>query len=257
MNLVSKIVSSFLLTTVACAVFAQSSVQFDGNEDYIYIQKTEVYDVSAFTVMAWVKWEGSSITDYYGIASNYSGGGTNQHYGIRMSDQGKASVFIDNGTTFQTLNSTININDGEWHHIAGVFDGGNFIKIYVDGALDGTLSTSYAQLTPTSDFYIGVDGSAQGESDWNGNIDNVSIWNYPLNKSYINEWRFKEFTGKELGLIGYWPMNEEVGTVTQDLTGNSNGIFRAMQPLLLQRLCTMAPLSCPLWPLSPPGYPTM
>ncbi|MBK8807411.1 MAG: hypothetical protein IPO21_12510 [Bacteroidales bacterium] len=82
---------------------AQTAIQFDGNGDNIYIKKTDKFTVTDFTLSAWVKWEGGAMADYYAIASNYAGGSNYQHYGLQMTNTGKALAFVDNGTSWVTV----------------------------------------------------------------------------------------------------------------------------------------------------------
>ncbi|MBK8807412.1 MAG: hypothetical protein IPO21_12515 [Bacteroidales bacterium] len=115
------------------------------------------------------------------------------------------------------------INDGLWPHVAGVFDGGESLKIYVDGLLEATTATTATAITPTGDFYIGQDGAAKYERNWIGQIDNVVLWNYPQNKTFVKDWQNKEFSGKEDGLVAYWNFNEGSGTVALEVAHEQNG----------------------------------
>jgi hypothetical protein len=93
---------------------------------------------------------------------------------------------IGNGSTFQGAQSTTNVFDGQWHHIAGTFsatDTGQEIKIYVDGLLEDTGSTS-ALVGNTRDVNIGVSwGNGNLQRYFNGYIDEVRISDEELQPS--------------------------------------------------------------------------
>jgi len=75
----------------------------------------------------------------------------------------------------------VNINDGQWHHVAGTFDGLQMC-LYVDGRLDkstpvlvapGTMGITQFPVT------IGENAEAKGRT-WHGLIDDVRIYSYAL-----------------------------------------------------------------------------
>ena len=70
-------------------------------------------------------------------------------------------------------------------------------------------------------MYFGKDvlNNQQGQ---NGKVDNISIWNKALNQSEIQEYMNCPPTGNEVGLVGYWNMDEGTGTMLTDLSGNGN-----------------------------------
>ena len=74
------------------------------------------------------------------------------------------------------INSTANINDGNWHHIAAVRSGTTF-TLYVDGLHQGTGITGW---NPTingggNPLAIGRDSAGSGGWYWTGHIDELRI----------------------------------------------------------------------------------
>ncbi len=70
------------------------------------------------------------------------------------------------------------VNDGNWHHIAGVYDGSR-LHMYQDGsrvesrALQGSINSQWSRVL------IGENGQTPNRF-WNGLIDDVRIYNLPL-----------------------------------------------------------------------------
>jgi len=89
--------------------------------------------------------------------------------------------FACNGVEF--LDGNIDINDGQWHHIAGVYDGKK-IYLYVDGRLDIFDYGSGKIDTNNCPVYIGANAECPNEK-WNGLIDDVRIYHRALTPEEI------------------------------------------------------------------------
>jgi len=77
--------------------------------------------------------------------------------------------------------SSANINNGSWHHLAVVADGGSSF-IYVDGVLNATGGNKIQASSNSSDFHIGSRGGSIGIA---GSIDHVAIFDYALSASQV------------------------------------------------------------------------
>jgi hypothetical protein len=75
------------------------------------------------------------------------------------------------------------INDGQWHHIVGVFDG-KTMQLYLDGSLnailrgDGTINVSEGHLV------IGDDSEEAGP-DWHYQVDDICVYNRALTSEEV------------------------------------------------------------------------
>jgi uncharacterized coiled-coil protein SlyX len=106
-----------------------------------------------------------------------------------MASPGVASVFYNDGTGLggaKDIGSSV--ANGEWHHVAAVFQGGVNTKLYVDGVLkkqsEGVMPTS---INPTGDLFIGRGGSSERlEKRWVGSIDEVRIFNRALSGDEVS-----------------------------------------------------------------------
>ena len=50
----------------------------------------------------------------------------------------------------------------------------------------------------------------------------MRIWNYSRNQTEIQSTMNSELYGNEIGLVGYWKFNEQLGLIAYDATSNSN-----------------------------------
>jgi hypothetical protein len=78
-----------------------------------------------------------------------------------------------------------NVNDGRWHHIAGVYDGTKAC-LYIDGVLSGPADLYGRFATNNDPIYIGEESTNQMYG-WNGLIDDVRIYSYALSAEEISE----------------------------------------------------------------------
>lgn len=130
-----------------------------------------------------------------------------------------------------------------WYYITAVFaQGGEGIKIWINGFLDVS-SPMFAPVKPNS-LPVRI-GSAAGKSNgdnFEGKIDDVSIWNIVLDEKTINRNGFSRMAGNEPGLIGYWSFNDGGGEVVHDwsrnalhgtIHGKSEWVDADMKPLTL------------------------
>ena len=81
------------------------------------------------------------------------------------------------------LLGTRNVNDGQWHHVAGVYDGTNMF-LYVDGTLDVSKPATGSIVQNSYPVCIGHNAEAPASS-FNGLIDEVSLYNRALTAAEI------------------------------------------------------------------------
>ena len=106
-----------------------------------------------------------------------------------------------------------------WYHIAVVFDNG-VVRTYVDGELRDTRSDVKFSGDSTSPFAI---GRGFGTGRW---LDGASrehrIWNTARNEAEIRQNRYRQFEGSEVGLVGYWRLDEGENSQVRDRTAGGN-----------------------------------
>lgn len=154
------------------------SVAFDGTGGISFTKALGLTN-SNFTIAHWVKTTAATGQMY--TVSN-AGSGNGYRFGL---SGGAIAFLIGNGPFTETNCGPAGINDGTWHHIAGVFDrsGGQFI-CYLDGKQVGTVAiSSYQGLND------GVPGIAKPPccQPFVGSLDDVAIYASNLNGVSIRE----------------------------------------------------------------------
>lgn len=154
------------------------SLQFDGVDDYLH---TSNQDLFSFTVEAWVLVD-QFDADWQAIVTKGDSAWRIHRYS--NTDFVSFDLTLRDGTLVQ-LKSKTEINDGEWHHIVGTFDGWEIANLYVDGRLEASAVPGNRILSsPTHPVQIGGNAEVAGR-EFSGRIDDVAIYTSPLSAETI------------------------------------------------------------------------
>jgi len=231
-----SMISCLLLSLTAVNAAAQSALQFDGVDDYVDIgpwpELTSQIMAQPVTYEFWLS--SSNTTDtltligavntgdstFYRISLNMDGMRVRQAGGIKLLQRDAGGVFFRGGTA---SNLDTGITDGQWHHLAVVFDVTTAsLTIYVDGVSQELSFLDAATATNVTDFEypivpIGA-RNVRGVIDQNfqGLLDEVRIWSYARTEAEILENMTTALAEQPDGLIGYWQFNEGDGTIAYD-----------------------------------------
>jgi len=112
----------------------------------------------------------------------------------------------------------------QWQHLAFTYDGSN-IHLYKNGVLISSTPANGIITQTAQSFKIGaLDWNGTGFY-MNGSLDEIRLWNITLSQNTISNWMCNEITTLHPNynhLVGYWRLNEGVGTTTTDLSLNAN-----------------------------------
>ena len=181
-----------VLTYVTGKTEAQAA-QFDGSSGHVTIPRSITDD---FTIALWVKttdnagWPGAQWWAGKGLVDGEIGGG-GADFGTALVD-GKFVLGVGSTGGDTTVASSVNINDGAWHHVVATrANASGAMKVYVDGVLRGTGTGPTGSRTWPTTLRI---GSLQTGSNFlNGTLDDVRLYDRALGP------------GEVLGLLGTPP----------------------------------------------------
>lgn len=197
----------------------ESALVLDGVDDRVDLTAAEAaFDTltGSFTLEAWIRLD----EDATGKQSIVSKGNL---WALQVdADAGVAEfILFENPIGIQKIGA-INIADGEWHHITGVFRGSGFasMTLYVDGVRDGDgLFLGAGDTVGVNDAQARIGSSSEFSGrDFKGEIDEVRVWNTARTADQIAINRSTQLTGTEAGLVAYYTFNDETAT---DATGAS------------------------------------
>ncbi len=159
------------------------SLDLQNGSDYVTIPDptSALIPTAAITVEVWMK-SGGTQPEFQSLVVDHSHGWTDETGWALQGNGGNTRIdfIIGNGSTFPLARSTTNVFDGQWHHVAGVYNLANVgqeIKIFVDGQLEDTATTATALAANTRDVHIGSSwhGTLPTNRFFHGLVDEVRI----------------------------------------------------------------------------------
>ncbi|MCZ8189791.1 MAG: hypothetical protein O9326_08620, partial [Microcystis sp. LE19-338.1B] len=197
--------------TASVMIVEDAALSFDGN-DYVQVNLNE--PETEVTHELWFKTTNPNV----GLFS------------IMSADGGyDRAIYLYQGNLYtrlwsnEVIGSTgINLADGNWHHVAHTFGasiGGE--KLYIDGQLVASGTKAQSDFTWQDKILIGYSIDAPVDF-FQGQIDEIRIWNKTRTQAEIQADMNHQLTGTESGLIGYWQFSEGTGNTVTDLAGNDN-----------------------------------
>jgi hypothetical protein len=164
-----------------------NALELDGKGGYVEIELTEeliFQKESSFTMDIWMKSE-HATSNNKGIFGTYGPTKPTVHFGLyHLEDGGKSNMlFTVPGANVEDAQKD-RVNDGEWHHLAGVRDRkAGVIKLYIDAKLIGETND------PGNDPDNGMGKIWLGNHLnrwWVVTLDEARIWNRALSETEIS-----------------------------------------------------------------------
>jgi hypothetical protein len=182
------------------------------------------YANTTLTIEAWINTSNTAYT-FQEIFCNILDGNYNTNYKnlqLRTDINGYLEFGMNTGA-WQSVKSTQQVATGKWVHVSVVKNGTgtNNVTLYINGVANATGTVSQ-DFTPDQ-MLIGAyfqNGSILSNTYFNGNIDEIRIWNVARTQTAIEDDMYKELAGTETGLISYYKMNEGSGTTLADASSN-------------------------------------
>ena len=199
-------------------VFNTKQVDFDGTDDFLDLgSQSGVLRLAGSngSISAWIK-PTLDGDDFQRIVDKSNGGSAANGYAMVVknpnnSSDGQIQCYISGQ---QAVNSVSVLAALEWSHVLWSWDGTNQ-KIYINGVLDATNSSSLKPPTDTTNMRIGSWNHATAR-EYNGEMSQIGIWNEALTadevSSLYNHGLPVDLTTDQAAyesssnLVGYWRM---------------------------------------------------
>ena len=115
----------------------------------------------------------------------------------------------------------------KWSHIAGVIDAqSDSIQLFIDGIAVAQRDYKGGSSIHESVLPLRIGGSHEEEvtthATFDGQIDEVSVWNIALTPEQIRSNMKKKLKGNEPGLVSYWSFDEKSDEQIPDVSPNKN-----------------------------------
>jgi len=189
-----------------------SALHFDGTNDTVQVATHNDYDITADESFSVSLWFNTRVVNALSPLEK----GTAPGWRLRQQTSNGTIFFqVRDGTTNVQVNSltTTAIYDGKWHQVTAVLNrADNTLKLYIDGILQESKDVSViGSLSNAQDLEVSY------KSDiWNGNIDEVKIFDYALTPAQV------AYNFNRGAPIAWWKMDECEGTTIHDASGNKH-----------------------------------
>ncbi|MBP0030239.1 LamG domain-containing protein [Roseofilum sp. Guam] len=212
-----------------------SALYLEGNNSYIFIPDVNNLNqigTGDFTFEAWFKGRETEQPCHPQLMSNrpseYGGGFLfGFHNQWRGSPHKLPYIQLGASNGLTKPQETPYLLDSKWHHFA-VTRQGNTVFYYLDGIFYGSVThTVMASSVEGRDLNLGRDQPVFNNTGFRGFLAEVRIWNILRTENEIQASMNISLTGREAGLIHYWPLSEQDGQIAHDLgMAESIGILR-------------------------------
>lgn len=170
-----------------------SALAFDGANDYVKAADKDSLSFTGnrFTLSAWVRLNALNKTQ--AIFSKGKCGVDWTEYILQINSSNRATAsFSPNSSASQTATGATSLALGTWYHIAATYDGSREV-VYVNGAEDGSFTTSQSMFNSPADMTIGArdtnsSASCSGDgtvAELNGTIDDARVYNRALTAAEV------------------------------------------------------------------------
>ena len=200
---------------------------FDGIDDYVDAGTGINLTNSSFSIEFWAKKKNMLTTNDNHIIGLGETTATNNalHIGFRNTNQFTFAFFGND------LDASSTLADTNWHHWAVTFDAVSKARtIYRDGVQVAN-DVASSNFIGTGNLKIGRAYFANN-NNFNGNLDEVRVWNGAKTVSEINATMNTCLSGTETGLLAYYQFENGAGSSTlTDISPNgNNGTLTNMNP---------------------------
>jgi len=228
--------------TVYGASFVSNGVMggayaFDGVNDYINCGSDASLQITgSLTYSTWIK----TTTDSQSVIVGRRNGDTSTQIAshIEVESDGRFAMGVSGGEIGvggRAAYSTKVINDGMWHHLAGVYDSGTALTIYIDGVqADQNSNGMFASLNPRQlPMYVGRKNASQSLE---GLLDDVRVYSRALSSNEVAQ--LFEDAGytppppPQRGPVLHYTFDTHDGVTVPDESGSGNdGEVRGTTPI--------------------------
>jgi len=153
---------------------------------------------------------------------------TNDQLHIAMVRDGSVwdlRVTLDSGTVLDLGP----VPTDSWHHVALSWNSTGTAHAYLDGDLGGTATDVTFSTGMRSNASVGqLNRSTSDDKDFQGQIDDVRIWNVARDGGDIDVFKDQQLTGSESGLVGYYTFDDpdSDNSATNSVSGGAAATYQ-------------------------------
>jgi Tfp pilus assembly protein PilX len=182
-------------------------ISFDGSDDFAQTEdnSTDLQITNNYTFAVWLK-AGAAQKKWAGIFSKTSPDGSVNHWTLQFDSSSPKKLIVYHSSSSWFTGIKIDDIKGSWHHIA-ITRNGNTMTAYLDGVAKSPGTWFSSPGSGNGHLNIGVDRTASSSYTYSGMIDDMRIFNQPLDINDVN----RVMNGSDIsnGLIAHWKLDED------------------------------------------------
>jgi len=163
----------------------------DGLGGYVQVPDSDLLDLTiAGTVEAWIYADALTPSQCAGIVhkgdeANFS----DEAYSLQFWSGNSIALLVNNGSSYDLVQSTTNLVTGQWYHVVGSWDASG-MKIYLNGELNNSNTAQAIAQNSSGALNIGAQLSESYSSfhknmGFDGTIDEVKIYDRAISADEI------------------------------------------------------------------------
>jgi hypothetical protein len=165
------------------------SLDFDGTDDEVAITAAVISGYPC-TFSAWIRPDTSHIGGIFSVGGNPSN--VRKEVGLIINGGIVWALSQNNAGSPQFDYAGTSVPTGEWSHVAAVFESNTSRKVYLNGELKATNTTSIS-IDGLSRTKIGQRANTMDAQEFDGAIQDCRVWNYAftteqVHELYLNPW---------------------------------------------------------------------
>ncbi|MFD6248855.1 LamG domain-containing protein [Streptomyces roseolus] len=183
---------------------AETALRLDGVDGHLDLGDRAPlhFGGKAYSIEAWVK--------PAALDGPVLGRGGEYLFGV----DANGAVFLSHDGAPTALTSTETLTADSYAHIAATFDG-TTAKLYVNGKQAGSAALPFTPVTGVHTL-VGKRSSGGTDSFFNGDLDELRIWNRVRSAAELTTDLNNRLIGNEAGLVAYYRFDEGTGTTAHD-----------------------------------------
>jgi len=207
-----------------------NALNFDGTDDYVSIPDNNSLDLTGnLTFSMWIK-PGTTQEQYADIISKHLGNFTG--YVIEQNNLNTNQFYLGygNGSSWAPTIAMTTLTSNQWQYFT-IVKNGAIVTHYINGVQTAQANQTISTIsTNASPLYVCA-WPVDNNRNFNGSIDELSIWNVALTPAQIQTYAYSTLIGNETGLVAYYNFdqgiscgaNTAITTLTDATANNNNG----------------------------------
>ncbi|BAY64862.1 hypothetical protein NIES22_49620 [Calothrix brevissima NIES-22] len=215
---IDSFTGSPLIPLVSKSGYAESALNFDGQDDYIELPSLPENLFQAFTIETWVYYRSFGLWSRIFDFGNGSGLDNILLANLGQTNNLSFHVYQGDVQNFIEIPNTLELD--QWIHLTVTMDRTGNATVYKDGLIIGQQKFHLPRIIIRNQNYIGK-SNWWSDAFFDGKIDEVRIWNRCRSQAEIQADLNHRLVGDEPGLWSYWRCDEGFGDRLYDQTENA------------------------------------